>query len=95
MLIAGGSGLIGQNLNAYMVKLNYNVKILSRNKESKYYWNPKKNELDTSILTDVDYVINLCGGQIDKRWTKRTRKETQPRQPNGGLARDNLGVQSK
>ena len=54
VLIAGGSGLIGQNLKDYMVKLNYNVKILSRNKKSKYYWNPKKNDLDTSILTDVD-----------------------------------------
>jgi len=75
VLIAGGSGLIGQNLKAYMVKLNYNVKILSRNKKSKYYWNPKKNELDASILTDIDYVINLCGSQIDKRWTKKTKKE--------------------
>ncbi len=75
VLIAGGSGLIGQNLKICMIKLNYNVKILSRNKKSKYYWNPKKNELDNSILTDVDYVINLCGSQIDRRWTNKTKKE--------------------
>ena len=75
VLIAGGSGLIGQSLKTYMIKSNYNVKILSRNRKSKYYWNPKKNELDASILSEIDYVINLCGSKIDKRWTNKVKKE--------------------
>ena len=74
VLIAGGTGLIGQNLKLHFQKLKYNVRILSRNKKSEFYWNPSKNEFDHSILKGVDYIINLCGIQIDKKWTKK-RKE--------------------
>lgn len=75
ILIAGGSGLIGQNLKSHLETLNYEVKILSRQKKSKYYWNPEKNEFDLSSLDQVDYVVNLCGSSIDKRWTAKTKKE--------------------
>ena len=46
VLIAGGTGLIGQNLKLHFQKLNYNVRILSRNKKSEFYWNPNENEFD-------------------------------------------------
>jgi len=75
VLIVGGSGLIGQNLKSHFEKLSYNVRILSRQKKSKYYWCPEKNEFDYSALDTVDYIINLCGSSIDKRWTKKTKKE--------------------
>lgn len=75
VLIVGGSGLIGQSLKSHFEQLSYNVRILSRQKKSKYYWNPKKNEFDNNALYDVDFVINLCGSSIDKRWTKNTKKE--------------------
>ena len=42
VLIAGGSGLIGQNLKLHLEKLDITVRILSRNKKSKFYWNPKQ-----------------------------------------------------
>ena len=75
ILIAGGSGLIGQNLKKHFEILKYNVRILSRKKNSKYYWNPEKNEFNNKAIENVDFVVNLCGSSIDKRWTKKTKKE--------------------
>lgn len=75
ILIAGGSGLIGQSLKQHFEILSYNVRILSRKKNSKYYWNPEKNEFNNKALENVDFVVNLCGSSIDKRWTKKTKKE--------------------
>ncbi len=75
VLIVGGSGLIGQNLKRHFELLNYNVRILSRKKNAKYYWNPEKNKFNVKALDNVDYVVNLCGSSIDKRWTKKIKKE--------------------
>ncbi len=75
VLIVGGSGLIGQRLKYHFGKMNYDVRILSRKKKSKYYWDPVKKIIDREALYNVNYVINLCGSSIDRRWTKKRKKE--------------------
>ena len=75
VLIVGGSGLIGQRLKYHFEKLNYEVRILSRNKKSKYYWDPVKQIIDSETLYNVNYIVNVCGSSIDKRWTKKRKKE--------------------
>lgn len=79
ILIAGGTGLIGKELITLLSK-NYQVRILSRNKEksseSVFYWNPELNEIDEKALLGVTHIINLCGAGIaDKRWTKARKQE--------------------
>jgi uncharacterized protein len=80
ILIAGGSGLIGQRLTDLLSK-KYEVRILSRSKREnkgnvKYYqWDPMANEIDPEAL-DSHILINLAGGGIaDKRWTSSRKKE--------------------
>ena len=75
VLIAGGSGLIGQNLKLHLEKLDVTVRILSRNKKSKFYWNPKQKQIDEKALDQVDVVVNLCGLSVDRRWTKKNKLE--------------------
>lgn len=75
VLIAGGSGLIGQNLKLHLEKLDFTVRILSRNKKSKFYWNPKQKKIDEKALDQVDVVVNLCGLSVDRRWTKKNKLE--------------------
>ena len=75
VLIAGGSGLIGQNLKLHLEKLDITVRILSRNKKSKFYWNPKQKKIDEKALDQVDVVVNLCGLSVDRIWTKKNKLE--------------------
>ena len=69
VLIAGGSGLIGQNLKHHLEKLDVTVRILSRKKNSNFFWNPKQKQIDEKALDQVDVVVN-CGLSVDRRWTK-------------------------
>lgn len=75
VLIAGGSGLIGQNLKHHLEKLDVTVRILSRKKKSKFFWNPKQKQIDEKALDQVDVVVNLCGLSVDRRWTKKNKFE--------------------
>lgn len=76
ILIAGATGLIGNELTNKLLTEGHSVSILSRNKTSKiqnttvFVWNPERNEIDLKALDGVDAVINLAGaGVADKRWT--------------------------
>ncbi len=81
VLIAGGSGFIGQNLATYLVQLNYRVSLLCRSKINlpgiqTYFWDPRKEILDSSVLKKQQIIINLSGtGIADKFWTKARKKE--------------------
>jgi hypothetical protein len=80
ILIAGGSGLIGQQLTNLLIADGFDVAILSRtenlNKPVKtFYWSPSKGEIDHNAFDNVSCIINLAGENIaGKRWTK-TQKE--------------------
>ena len=78
ILIAGGTGLIGQRLVRSLESKGYSVSVLSRNPAGKneYFWNPLKQEIDESCLKDVEVLINLSGAGIaDKRWSKSRKEE--------------------
>ena len=78
VLIAGGSGLIGQRLSLLLEEKNYEVIFLSRQKKSdpRYFqWDAKKQTIDEEAIQKADYVINLAGaGIVDKPWTKERKK---------------------
>lgn len=80
VLIAGGTGLIGEYLSAMLKEKGYAVSLLSRkeNKESiypVYLWDLDRNYIDGNAIKNADYVINLSGANIaEKRWSKRQKE---------------------
>lgn len=78
VLIAGGSGLIGQRLSQLLVEKGFDVIFLSRQKKAdkRYFqWDAEKGTIDSDAIKKADYVVNLAGaGIVDKPWTKK-RKE--------------------
>ncbi|MFK8009148.1 MAG: TIGR01777 family oxidoreductase [Saprospiraceae bacterium] len=78
VLIAGGSGLIGQRLSVLLEKKGYDVIFLSRKKKSDdrfFQWDVNKGTIDSAAIERADYVINLAGaGIVDKRWTNDRKK---------------------
>lgn len=77
ILIAGGTGLVGQKLRLLLEKKGHTVKILTRTPREKnqYRWNPQKLEIDKEACKNVSILINLCGENVaDKRWTKHRKK---------------------
>lgn len=77
VLITGASGFIGSKLVAYLLKQDYQVVGLSRQKNKApnhpcLQWISDFNELKTD---QIDYVVNLAGENIGRgRWTD-SRKE--------------------
>ncbi|TXI85601.1 MAG: TIGR01777 family protein [Crocinitomicaceae bacterium] len=80
VLVAGGTGLIGQQI-VHLFKTNGSeVRVLSRGKsnasKSIFHWDPDKKEIDKAALHDVTVIINLVGSGIaEKRWTASRKKE--------------------
>ena len=78
VLIAGGSGLIGQEVQKELNECGHEVRILTRqeNPEAPYYnWNPKSKEIDKEALKGVQVIINLAGvGIADKRWSDKQKE---------------------
>lgn len=80
ILIAGGSGMIGQKLTE-LLKDRYKIYILSRKPQTSnhknvtyFRWNPAHNEIDETAF-DSDILINLSGeGIADKRWSSDRKK---------------------
>jgi uncharacterized protein (TIGR01777 family) len=83
ILIAGATGLVGQELVRLFHRQNIAVNYLTTNKSklskddnyTGYYWNPTVNEIDSNCFIGVDVVINLAGASISKRWTPAYKKE--------------------
>lgn len=80
ILIAGGTGLIGRQLQQYWSDLGHEVRLLTRKPSDPslgiYNWNPLKEEMDEQALEGVTVLVNLSGAGIgDKRWTASRRKE--------------------
>ena len=80
VLIAGGTGLIGQEIIRQLDPKKYQIHILSRSKKENYenvrffQWDLDIGFIEEGAL-DVDSIINLAGAGIaDKRWTD-SRKE--------------------
>lgn len=81
ILITGGSGLLGRHLSGKLKDKGYKVAILSRSPDQStdiksYFWDPAKDEIDHSSITEADFIIHLAGAGIgDKRWTAGRRKD--------------------
>jgi uncharacterized protein (TIGR01777 family) len=79
ILITGGTGFVGQQLCAYLVKKGYMLYILTRNKKLKVSQNNQTtfylSNLSEIENIDIDIVINLAGETIAKRWTESAKQQ--------------------
>jgi len=81
ILIAGGSGFVGEHLRRLLVSHYYEVYILSTQKslttqQHVLYWSPYIKEIDLRGIDSFDAIVNLAGAGIaDKLWTKKRREE--------------------
>jgi len=78
ILLAGGTGLIGNRLAEILREQGHAVRILTRSprSEGQFTWNPAAGVLDDAALQGVDFVVNLAGAGIaDKRWTADRKRE--------------------
>lgn len=81
ILIAGGTGLVGNALVKAIDKQKYDIVLLSRtskksdNEGIKYVeWSPASCTIEK--CPEPDYIINLAGAGIaDQRWTESRKKE--------------------
>jgi uncharacterized protein len=81
VLIAGGSGLIGQKLTESLKSDGHEIAWLSRSSNSDteirgFKWDINSQTIDEAALEWADIVIHLAGAGIaDKPWTKTYREE--------------------
>jgi uncharacterized protein (TIGR01777 family) len=81
VLIAGGSGFVGEHLRRLFVSHYYETYILSTQKrlakqEHVLFWSPYTQEIDLKGIDSFDIIINLAGaGVADKFWTKKRKEE--------------------
>lgn len=80
ILITGGTGTIGTALSSFLLKQNYRVIILTREKRENIngleyaQWNIEKNEIDKKAISSADAIIHLAGAGIaDKRWSRKRK----------------------
>jgi uncharacterized protein (TIGR01777 family) len=79
ILIAGGTGFIGNKLADMLHAEGHYVSLLSRNpsKSNKYQtfgWDPLNGKIELQALQDIDIIINLAGSSIAKwPWTKKRK----------------------
>lgn len=85
ILIAGGTGMIGKALSAFLLREGYEVIVLTRQQNhpsqgtaqlSYASWDPSKGFIEEKAIMRADHIINLAGaGVADKRWTEKRKKE--------------------
>lgn len=84
VLISGGTGLIGTNLTRHLIEKNYEVIILTRDKDkpsenpkiSYAHWDIKNQEIDDEVVKKANHIIHLAGaGVMEKKWTKDYKKQ--------------------
>jgi len=76
IIIAGGTGFLGQVLESYFSKKGYVVKILTRNpkQDNHIYWDAKYRDQWTKELENTEALINLTGKSVDCRYTEKNKK---------------------
>jgi uncharacterized protein len=82
IIIAGGTGFVGQNLAPFLKSKGHEVTILSRTKAKvtkifkKEFKALEWSDLKPANLKNQDLVINLCGLSIgEHRWSKQIKRE--------------------
>lgn len=76
IIIAGGSGFLGQVLENYFNTKGYKIKIFTRHpkKENDVFWNTKDLGNWTNELENADVLINLTGKSVDCRYNEKYKK---------------------
>ncbi|TGV02012.1 TIGR01777 family oxidoreductase [Flavivirga rizhaonensis] len=76
IIIAGGSGFLGQILEDYFTKKEYLVKILTRypKRKNDIYWNAKDLGEWAKELEKTECLINLTGKSVGCRYTEENKK---------------------
>ncbi len=76
IIIAGGSGFLGQVLEKYFSKKGYQIKILTRHpmKGNHIFWDAKNIGNWIPELENSEAFINLTGKSVDCRYTKKNKK---------------------
>lgn len=83
ILIAGATGLVGQELvklcHEQGIAVNYlttsKSKLSTADNYKGFFWHPESGEIDIACFHDVEVIINLAGASISKRWTNSYKKE--------------------
>lgn len=83
VLIAGATGLVGQEIVVLclenQIAVNYlstsKRKIVSRPKYQGFFWDPSENKIDLDCFDGVTAIINLAGSSISNRWTARNKRK--------------------
>jgi uncharacterized protein (TIGR01777 family) len=77
IIIAGGTGFLGQVLETHFSKKGYCVKILTRKpaNNNHIYWNSKDLGSWTNMLENADVLINFTGKSVDCRYTEANKKQ--------------------
>ncbi|MBS1635002.1 MAG: TIGR01777 family oxidoreductase [Bacteroidetes bacterium] len=79
IVIAGGSGFLGESLTGYLKPLTGEIVILTRGKETvndgvRYvHWDGKTAGAWTEELEGADVVLNMCGKSVDCRYTAKNK----------------------
>lgn len=81
VIIAGGTGRVGQAICDRLLEDGHEIVILSRSAKnstdqrvSYSQWRPSNGEVDDKLFSNCDAIINLSGASIAQRWTKKARK---------------------
>lgn len=73
MLLAGGSGMIGTELQAQLAAAGHSVQLLVRRPpraDNEFSWAPDAKILDFRLMESVDAVVNLSGASLNHvPWT--------------------------
>ena len=78
ILISGGTGLIGRQLQTLLKNKGHEIVILTRapKEKNEFLWNIKEGIIDENAFTGIQYIIHLAGAGIaDKRWTSKRKNE--------------------
>lgn len=75
ILIAGGSGFLGTALRNHFENKGHQVSVLSRNASAPHeiQWDGKTLDAWAKAIEQADIVINLCGKNVNCRYTKKNR----------------------
>lgn len=76
ILLAGGSGFLGQLLSTYFLQQGDELKILTRTpkRPNEIYWDGRQLGDWISEIEWADAVINLTGKSVDCRYTEKNRQ---------------------
>jgi uncharacterized protein len=80
VLIAGGTGFVGQALRHYLQQAGYEVAILSRQPKKdtirQFGWSPNHRQLGAEAIAWANAVVNLAGERITEgRWTPARKQQ--------------------